>query len=302
MAMVQVHYVEHPDAGLDIGPHVFPVEKYSIIPRLLRSELGVPEHRLHRAEHLGEEDLARVHTADYISDLQDARLTPATAMSELPVSHAVIQGFLAMAGGSITATRLALDHGIGIHLGGGFHHAFADHAEGFCYVHDVALAIERLRTERGIQRVLIVDVDVHQGNGTAAIYRGHPDVFTYSIHQEHNYPVKQQSDLDRGLMDGVGDEEYLETLARDLDTIETRFDPQLVCYLAGVDPFEHDQLGGLRLTAEGLEQRDRQVFDRFVQRAVPVAVMLAGGYARTADETSRLHVGTATAAEAASRE
>ena len=299
MHHLQVHYVEHPDSDIDIGPHVFPIQKYQIVPRLLRSALGIEDERGHPADKLAPDDLARVHTAAYISDLLHARTTLATATSELPVSRPVIQGFLTMTGGSITAVRLALDHGIGFHLGGGFHHAFSDHAEGFCYVNDVAIAIERTRADRRLDKVLIVDVDVHQGNGTAAIYAHDADTFTYSIHQEHNYPVKQRSDFDRGLPDGIEDAEYLQILTADLDAIESRFDPQLVCYLAGVDPYEHDQLGGLKLTQAGLEQRDRDVFDRFVRHGIPIAVLLAGGYARTPEETSVLHVGTARAAEAA---
>ena len=249
--MRQVHYVEHPESHIDIGPHVFPVEKYKLLPGLLRSELWIPDGRFHHADRLAEDDLARVHTAAYVSDLEHARTTPATTASELPVTHPVIQGFLAMTGGSITAVRLALEHGIGFHLGGGFHHAFADHAEGFCYVHDVAVAIERSRAERTLGTVLIVDLDVHQGNGTAAIYANDANTFTYSIHQERNYPLKQRSDVDRGLADGVEDEEYLRILASDLDMIETRCDPQLVCYLAGVDPYEHDQLGGFETHTRG---------------------------------------------------
>ena len=295
----QVRYVEHPDANIDIGPHVFPIEKYRIIPRLLREDLRIADGRFHSADTLETDDLARVHTPAYISDLQHARLTPATAASELPVTHEVIQGFLAMAGGSITAVRLAVEHGVGFHIGGGFHHAFSDHAEGFCYVNDIAVAIEWGRVDHTLDKVLVVDVDVHQGNGTAAIYANDVNTFTYSIHQERNYPVKQHSDLDRGLDDGVADAEYLQILASDLDAIETRFDPQLVCYLAGVDPYQHDQLGGLRLSQDGLERRDREVFDRFIARGTPIAVLLAGGYARTARETSELHAGTARAAEAA---
>ncbi len=295
----QVHYVEHPDASIDIGPHVFPIEKYGIVPQLLRSELGIAEDRFHPPETLTDRDLARIHTAAYISDLQHARTTPATAASELPVTHPVIQGFLAMAGGSATTVGLALEHGIGFHVGGGFHHAFSDRAEGFCYVNDVAVAIERGRADHGLSQVLIVDADVHQGNGTAAIYTNDAHVFTYSIHQEHNYPVKQRSDFDRGLEDGVDDVEYRRVLTADLDEIERRFAPQLVCYLAGVDPYEHDQLGGLKLTQAGLEQRDRSVFDHFIRCGVPIAVLLAGGYAQSPDETFMLHVGTARAAEAA---
>ncbi len=293
-----VQYVHVGDAPLDIGPHVFPIEKYALMPRALREELGVPPERLHGPEALAREDLARVHTAPYVDDLENARVTPATAMSELPVERALIDGFVTMAGGTLTAARLALEHGIGFHVGGGFHHAFADHAEGFCYVNDVAIAIARLRAEQLIGPVALVDVDVHQGNGSAAMLGADADSFTYSIHQEMNYPIKEKSDLDRGLADGVGDEEYLRCLAEDLDTLDAHIRPQLVFYLAGVDPYRFDQLGGLSLTREGLEARDRLVLERYAGQGVPVAVVLAGGYARSPEETTSLHMGTARAAEA----
>jgi len=294
---LEVHYVHHGDVTIDIGPHVFPIEKYSLLLELLRTEIGVGEERLHAAEPLAEGDLERVHSAEFVEDLVLARATPATLASELPIETSVIQAFLAMTGGSVSAARLALEHGLGFHVGGGLHHAFPDHAEGFCYVHDVAIAIERMRAEGRVGRVLIVDVDVHQGNGTAVIYADDTDTFTYSIHQEDNYPVKQRSDLDRGLEDRVADEEYLSLLRADLEAIDARFAPELVCYLGGVDPFEHDQLGGLALTAAGLERRDSEVLERYAARGVPVAVFLAGGYARSPEETARLHLGTVRAAE-----
>jgi len=296
-----VHYVHHGDEPLDLGTHVFPTQKYGVLARALRAELGVGPERFHAPEILTRADLARVHASAYLDDLEHARSSPATLLSELPVERAVIEGFVAMAGGTLTAGRLALEHGIGFHLGGGFHHAFADHAEGFCYVNDVAIAIARLRAEGRLGRVAVVDVDVHQGNGTAALFRDDPGTFTYSIHQQRNYPVKERSDLDRGLEDLVGDEEYLRMLAADLDVLDERFDPEWVCYVAGVDPYLHDQLGGLALTEAGLEQRDRLVLARYARRGVPVAVVLAGGYARTAEETARLHLGTARAAEDAAR-
>ncbi len=297
MAPFRVHYVDHGDIPMDFGPHVFPVEKYGILSGWLRSELGVAEERIHPPEEIGDDDLARVHVPAYVSDLKHARHSWATAISELPVDAEVIQGFLAMAGGSLTAVRLALEHGIGFHIGGGFHHAYPDHAEGFCYVHDVAIAIERLRAEAKLDKVLVVDVDVHQGNGTAVIYRGDDQTFTYSIHQENNYPVKEESDWDRGLEDGVGDAEYVQRLTSDLDAIAERFTPEFVCYLAGVDPYRGDQLGGLGLSSDGLAARDRLVFERFVGQGIPLAVFLAGGYAQSPEETAELHLGTARAAE-----
>jgi len=294
-----VAYVHHGDEVLDIGRHVFPIEKYALLAGLLRRELGVPAARFHAPEPLSRADLARVHTPRYLDDLEHARRTPATVSSELPVERGVIDGFVRMAGGTLAAARLALTHGIGFHLGGGFHHAFPDHAEGFCYVHDVAIALARLRAEDLVARCLLVDVDVHQGNGSAVVLARDPLAFTYSIHQERNYPIKETSDLDRGLGDGADDEDYLFFLRADLDRIDARFTPDLVFYLAGVDPYEHDQLGGLALTRAGLEERDRLVLGRYRARGIPVAVVLAGGYARTPRETAELHLGTARAAEGA---
>ena len=301
MSARNVHYVHVGDAPLDIGPHVFPIEKYVLMPRALREELGVPDERMHGPERLARDDLTRVHGASYVEDLEYARVSPATARSELPVERAVIDGFVTMAGGTLAAARLALEHGIGFHVGGGFHHAFADHAEGFCYVNDVAVAIARLRSEGRVGPVAVVDVDVHQGNGTAHMLAGDPDSFTYSIHQQNNYPIKERSDLDRGLGDGVGDEDYLRFLGDDLDALDARIRPELVFYLAGVDPYRFDQLGGLALTREGLEARDRLVLERYTGRGVPVAVVLAGGYARSPEETTALHLGTARAAEGAAQ-
>lgn len=297
--MAEVHYVHEPGAWIDIGPHVFPIRKYQLLADYLESELHVGTARIHSREPVLDEDLARVHTPGYLRDLADARETWATVGSELPVEPAVIAGFRAMAGGSIAALRLALDHGVGFHVGGGLHHAFPDHAEGFCYLHDVAIAVERLRADVGLERVLFVDTDVHQGNGTAVIYAGDADTFTYSIHQERNYPPKQRSDLDRGLEDRTDDDTYLDLLQRDLDTIDTRFTPDAVCYVAGVDPHHEDQLGGLALTADGLRRRDDAVLARYVGRGIPVGIFLAGGYAPSAEQTAHLHLGTARAAEAA---
>lgn len=295
--MSSVHYVFEGRALVDIGEHVFPTTKYRLLAEAIRNELQVPAARFHGWDDIVDEDLERVHTPRYLEDLREARATWATVSSELPVNAGVISGFRAMCGGSIAAVRLALEHGIGYHVGGGFHHAFPDHAEGFCYLHDVAIAIERLRADEGVGEVLVVDVDVHQGNGTAKVYAGDKDTFTYSIHQEKNYPVKQRSDLDRGLDDGVGDEEYLATLTEDLDTIDRRFVPELVCYVAGVDPFARDQLGGLALTEDGILARDRAVIGRFRARGLPVAVFLAGGYSPEPQTTAALHLLSARAAE-----
>jgi acetoin utilization deacetylase AcuC-like enzyme len=297
--MSRVHYVFEPLSRIDIGEHVFPTEKYGLLVRFIREHLAVGDERIHPWETVRDEDLERVHTPRYLADLRGCRVSWATISSELPVRPEVIDGFRRMVGGSIAAVRLAMEHGVGFHLGGGFHHAFPDHAEGFCYLHDMGIAVERIRAEREVGRVLFVDVDVHQGNGTAIIYADDRSTFTYSIHQQDNYPVKQRSDLDRGLQDGIDDAAYLGLLNHDLDRIAERFEPDLVCYVAGVDPFRLDRLGGLGLTEEGILERDRAVLDRFVGRKIPVAIFLAGGYAPTPELTARLHLQTARAAEEA---
>ena len=195
-----------------------------------------------------------------------------------------------MAGGTLCAAALALDEGLAVHLGGGLHHAFAGHGEGFCLFNDVAVAIRRLQGDGRIARAAVVDCDVHQGNGTAAIFQGDASVFTFSIHQQHNYPLhKPESDLDIGLADGAGDEIYLHDLELALPEVMAS-KPDLVCYLAGADPYEQDQLGGLRLSLEGLRHRDAMVLE--AAGRVPVAIVLAGGYARRLDDTVTIHTNT----------
>ena len=296
-----VQYVHEAIAGIDIGDHVFPTEKYRELAILIKSELGVGSQRFHGWEEVLDEDLERVHTPHYLEDLRLARSSWATRASELPVNARVIAGFRGMTGGSIRTVRLALEHGVGFHVGGGFHHAFPDHAEGFCFLHDMGVAVERMRAEEGIDRVLFVDVDVHQGNGTVAVYAEDPDTFTYSIHQQNNYPPKQRGDMDRGLADGLENEDYLAILEADLDQIDGRFEPDLVCYVGGVDPHREDALGGLELTDEGIQARDRLVLGRYIGRGVPVAVFLAGGYAPSPERTAALHLCAARACEEATQ-
>jgi acetoin utilization deacetylase AcuC-like enzyme len=209
----------------------------------------------------------------------------------------MVDGFWLATGGSILAARNALRDRIGFNIGGGFHHAFHAHGEGFCAIHDVAVAIRMLQHERLIERALVVDCDVHHGNGTAAIFTGDRSVLTLSMHQFHNYPsLKPDSIIDIHLRDGVGDEEYLSRLV-DALAVAMGFAPNLVFYLAGADPYREDQLGGLSLTMEGLKQRDRVVFETALAQNVPIAVMLAGGYARNTDDTVTIHCNTAKAAK-----
>jgi acetoin utilization deacetylase AcuC-like enzyme len=201
------------------------------------------------------------------------------------------------AGGSILAAQCALRDGFGANLGGGFHHAYPDHGEGFCAIHDVAVAIRRLQADGAIRKAIVVDTDVHHGNGTAAIFSGDASVFTISIHQENNYPGhKPPSNIDLHMMDRVDDDEYLGALLPAVQKALDEFRPQLLFYVGGADPFCEDQLGGLSLTTKGLKERDRRVFQEARRRGIPVATALAGGYARRVEDTVRIHVNTILAA------
>jgi acetoin utilization deacetylase AcuC-like enzyme len=284
--------VYSPDYECDIGMHVFPTEKFRLVRDALLAKGRVASSEVVEPEMAPREDLLLVHDPAYLDDLDDLRWTPRTRMSELPLTHDIVRAYKLAAGGTTLAARQATAQGFGINLGGGFHHAYSDHAEGFCYLNDLAIAVRVLQRDHLVRRASVVDCDVHQGNGTAAIFRDDPSVFTFSIHQEMNYPVpKERSNLDIGLENGTGDAEYGERLARGLERVWD-FAPELVLYQAGADPFLEDLLGGLALTRAGLEARDRRVLEGCAQRDIPVVVTLGGGYARDRDDTIAIHVRT----------
>ena len=239
------------------------------------------------------DDLALVHTPEYLNKVRDGLLTEEDVQTlELPWLPGLVEGFRLMTGGTCIATELALERGSAVHLGGGLHHAFPDHGEGFCLFNDVAVAIRRLQRDGRLRQVAVVDCDVHHGNGTAFIFAADPTVFTFSIHQQENYPAwKPASDLDIGLADDTADDDYLMRLAGALPNV-IRSHPQLIVYLAGSDPFEEDRLGGLKLTLDGLRRRDRLVLDAAAAASIPVAVVLAGGYALKVEDTVQAHVKT----------
>ena len=210
----------------------------------------------------------------------------------------MVNAFSLAAGGTTLAGRLALDDGVGVNIGGGFHHAFPGHGEGFCAINDIAVAIRSLQQRGAIRKALVVDADVHQGNGTASIFATEPTVFTISIHQFHNYPAqKPPSTVDIHLPDGVGDQEYINKLSAATETAIAGFQPDLLLYLAGADPYFEDQLGGLSLSIEGLKERDRMVMETALRHRVPVAVTLAGGYAINLEDTIAIHCNTVVAAK-----
>jgi len=269
------------------------MEKFERVYDALVRDGDIPQENFLSPEPASTEDVRLVHTQSYVDDLLALRQTARTLTSELPLSREIVRAYFMAAGGTTLACRRALADGLSMNLGGGFHHAFADHAEGFCYINDIAVAVRKVLQDGGVRRALVVDCDLHQGNGTAFIFQTDPSVFTFSMHQENNYPIKQRSDLDIGLNDGVSDSEYLGLLERHLPDILDSFRPQLVLYVAGADPYEEDQLGGLRLSLDGLRRRDRCVIGQCVGRNIPVAGVLAGGYARDLDDTIRIHHATA---------
>jgi acetoin utilization deacetylase AcuC-like enzyme len=290
--------VYHSGYNLDLGAHVFPAHKYRLIRDGLVAKGVADPADILAPDPASDEDVLRVHTAEYVQKLKDGTLAAHEKLRmELPYSEEVVTAFWLAAGGSILASRCALQDGFAVNIGGGFHHAYPDHGEGFCMLNDVAIAARRMQADRAAERVLVVDTDVHQGNGTAYIFRDDPTVFTFSIHQARNYPdPKPPSDLDINLANGVGDEEYLQELRRGLDFCFARFAPNLLLYVAGADPYREDQLGGLSLTLAGLRQRDDLVFAEARGRGVPIAVTLAGGYARNTEDTVRIHINTVLAA------
>ncbi|MGO9272782.1 MAG: histone deacetylase [Terriglobia bacterium] len=279
---------------LNLGDHVFPSVKYKLTKeRLLHDGVAKPEDFV-EPEPASDEDVALVHHRDYIRKLKTGTLSYTEILRlEIPYSPELVWAVWLCAGGSILAGRLALEDGAAVNLGGGFHHAFADHGEGFCVLHDVAVGIRRLQKDKAIERAMTVDCDVHDGNGTADIFAADATVFTLSIHQLNNYPIpKPPSNLDINLADGVEDEEYLAELEHGLDHALREFQPDILYYLAGADPYREDQLGGLKLTLHGLEQRDRLLFRKARAKNIPVVVTLAGGYARHVEDTVRIHAAT----------
>lgn len=275
-----------------VGPHVFPTRKYAGVLERLLAEGWITRADVHEPAAADRAQLELAHTPAYLDDLGALRWTERTRDSELPLNAPLIAACRRAAAGTLAAARGALEHRAAVHVGGGFHHASAERAEGFCYINDVAVAIRVLLGEGRIERAAVVDLDVHQGNGTALIFHDDPRVFTLSLHQEANYPSpKAQSSLDLGLPDRIGDRAYAEALAGALAAV-WRFEPQIVIYVAGADPYVDDQLGGLSLTFDGLEARDRRVLEGCAERGVPVAVTLAGGYARRLEDTVRIQTQT----------
>lgn len=276
--------------ALPIG-HPFPMSKYSLLKDQLLVEGTLALGDLLQPEPLDFAALKLVHTPEYLAKLSVAGLSAAEQRRlGLPWSEALWQRSLLASAGTLLAAREALHHGIAGNLAGGTHHAFADHGEGFCVLNDVALAIRQLQAERAIRRAAVIDLDVHQGNGTAAIFEADDEVFTFSMHGERNYPLaKMRSNMDLALNDGVGDVEYLEMLREHLPVVLDTANADMVFYLAGVDVAAGDRYGKLDLSEQGIRQRDRAVIEAVRGRGLPLVIVLAGGYAPTRARTAELH-------------
>jgi acetoin utilization deacetylase AcuC-like enzyme len=296
--MLPFKLVYHERYDLNLGAHVFPSQKFRMIAEQLRKDGVADGSDFLRPEAAEDADLLRVHTEEWIGKLKTGTLTASEIMKlEVPYSPEMADAVWYAAGGSMLAAQCALRDGFGCNLGGGFHHAYPGHGEGFCAIHDVAVAIRRLQADGEVRRAMVIDTDVHHGNGTAAIFAGDDSVFTISIHQENNYPAhKPPSNVDLHLWDGADDGEYLGELMPAVEKALDEFRPEMVMYVGGADPYCEDQLGGLALTKKGLKERDRLVFEAARKRGVAVATALAGGYARRVEDTVQIHVNTVIAA------
>lgn len=296
--MLPFKLVYHENYDLQLGEHVFPSQKYRLVRDALLNEQIADASDFLRPEPADDADVLRVHTPDYVHKLKTGTLNPMEKLRlEIPAGPETVRAFWLAAGGTILAAQRALKDGFAGNVGGGFHHACPAHGEGFCMIHDVAIAIRRLQADGAIRTAMVVDTDVHQGNGTASIFAKDDSVFTLSIQQENNYPSpKPPSDLDLNLPDGITDADYLAILEQGIQQAFTEFHPDVVFYVAGADPYREDQLGGLALSIEGLKRRDRLVFEHVRRLGIPVAITLAGGYARRVEDTVRIHLNTFLAA------
>lgn len=289
-------YHEHYD--LHLGAHVFPSQKFRLVhDKLLNDAIADVEDFL-RPEPASDADILRVHTSDWVHKLKSGTLSSSEQMKlEVPYSPELVRAFWLAAGGTIIAAESALEYGFGCNLGGGFHHAYPGHGEGFCAIHDVAVAIRALQARKEINRAIVVDTDVHHGNGTAAIFGKDSSVFTLSIHQLNNYPAnKPRSSLDIDLEDGTEDDEYLGALIPAVKKSLDAFRPDMLFYVGGADPYCEDQLGGLNISMTGLRRRDAGVFALAREHGIPVVTTQAGGYARRLQDTVQIHVNTILAA------
>jgi acetoin utilization deacetylase AcuC-like enzyme len=296
--MLPFKLIYHERYDLNLGAHVFPSQKYHLIADKLTKDAVASREDFLRPDPASDTDILRVHTEDWVHRLKTGTLTLSDVMKlEVPYSPELVSAFWLAAGGTIAAAQSALRDGFGCNLGGGFHHAYPSHGEGFCAIHDVAVAIRRLQADGTIRKAMVVDTDVHHGNGTATIFAKQPSVFTLSIHQLNNYPAyKPPSTVDLDMPDRIEDAAYLAALLPAVRAGMDSFQPEMLFYVGGADPYRDDQLGGLSLTMDGLMARDKDVFEEARKRNIPVVTTLAGGYARRIEDTIQIHLNTILAA------
>jgi acetoin utilization deacetylase AcuC-like enzyme len=275
--------------------HRFPIAKYALLRERVLADRIVAAEDLHDPARISRDDLLLVHTADYVDRFTLGQLTrDEERRLGFPWSEALVERSYRAAGGTLEAARCALTSGIAMNLAGGTHHAFPSHGEGFCVFNDVAIAVRTLQRDRQIERAAIIDLDVHQGNGTHAIFAGDSSVFTFSMHGARNYPFhKVAGCLDVELADGITDDLYLSLLAQALPKALAAANADLVVYLAGADALVHDRLGRLALTFDGLARRDTMVLEQCSEIGIPVVVTIAGGYSDPIEHTVSAHVATA---------
>jgi acetoin utilization deacetylase AcuC-like enzyme len=297
---VRVRVFFSPHYSFPLGPHPFPMGKYARIHGALLGDGTLREWDIDPAPEAAEYELLRVHTADYFHRLRDGALTPAEIRRlGFPWSPELVRRALHATGGTLRAALAALRDGVSSNIAGGSHHAFPDHGEGYCALHDMAVAVRALHEKRPSLRVALVDLDVHQGNGSAAILGDDPRVYTLSLHCEKNYPLRKvPGSRDVGLANGVGDAEYLRVLERELDLLWSVFRPELVLYQAGVDTLAGDRLGRLALTRPGLRRRDAAVLRRCLLTDTPVVTVVGGGYHADEEQTVQAHADVIRAAHA----
>ena len=299
---MKAYYSDHYVLPLPPG-HKFPMGKYELLRRMVAAPGTVPGAELVAADRASDEDLGRAHDARYIERVARGELDDAEVRRiGFPWSEAMVERSRRSSAGTVAACRAALTDGVAVNLAGGTHHAFAAKGEGFCVFNDSAVAARALQADGSVRRVVVVDCDVHQGNGTASIFAADDTVVTYSIHGANNFPYrKERSDVDVPLPDGTRDEEYLAALARTLPPVLRDARAGLAIFVTGADPHENDRFGRLKLTAAGIAARDRYVFAACREAGIPVAASMAGGYGRDVGETAAIHLETVRAAADAAR-
>ncbi|TGN20651.1 histone deacetylase family protein [Leptospira idonii] len=284
--------IYHSQYNLELPGHIFPAHKYSHLYNRVKRDPVYASFDILPPKMAEEHDLELVHTKEYLDDLFSYDHTARTMYSELPLNRSIVESFSYGVGGTILATELTNKHSFAFNMGGGYHHSFPDRAEGFCYLNDIAIAIRKSRESFPNRKAVIVDLDLHQGNGNSYIFQYDDNVYTFSMHQGNIYPKKEDSNLDVHLEPGTKDDFYLSSLYESLSRIKKEFDPSIVYYLAGADPYEDDSLGELKISMKGLKERDKIVRKYCEEIGAPCVITLAGGYARDFRDTVEIHFNT----------